>query len=110
MSGSDPSSAGQLKVTTDSSGVKALARALTKNATLTSLNLEIVVLCGVNLEGKGVYDASGVYELCEGLSLNKTLTEIDLSGNRMGGRGLSDWVESDGLTVIESKLLQLFVG
>ena len=63
-----------------------LAGVLSRNASVTSLNLSHNAICGVKY-GEGEYDPSGVAALAQALGGNTTLQTLDLYDNHLGVEG-----------------------
>ena len=63
-----------------------LAGVLSRNTSVTSLNLSHNAICGVKY-GEGEYDPSGAAALAQALMGNATLTTLDLYDNNLGVEG-----------------------
>eukprot|EP00900_Chrysochromulina_parva_P019507 jgi/Chrpa1/27558/Chrysochromulina_OHIO_Genome00028137-RA len=68
-------------------GVKLIAEALRTSVTggLTSINLSVNALCGLDWQGKGIYTAEGITAIADALHVNGGLTSLDLSSNQLCG-------------------------
>ena len=68
-------------------GAKILAEMLRVSSSMTSVNLAINQLCGLDEYGRGTYDATGIKAIADALSVSSSMNKLNVLRNSIGAGG-----------------------